>query len=385
MEKIGIMGGTFDPIHNGHLLAAEEVRQRLGLDKIIFVPAGVPPFKASVVSAGAKARYEMCLLATAGNPHFAVSDIEIAREGTSYAVDTVAGLKREYAAGRLFFIVGADVPAGFARWKDFGRILQLVEIVVTTRPGSCLDEWSDEYTGVEITGIDISSTAIREALAAGRPVRYMLPSVVADYIDKNGLYGGRIRLAKEKLALALSEPRFIHSVSVMEEAVSLGRFYKQNDDVVDGLRLAGLLHDCAKNICDEASFEELAEFCGSCGVELDEYFASCPTLAHSVVGALVARAEYGVSEPEVLSAIGCHTFGKRGMSFVDKAVYLADYIEPGRRRSEVRARARALAYENIDRAMIFVLRNEIERNTSRGRAVYDESLRALEYLEGENG
>lgn len=360
--RIGIMGGTFDPIHNGHLLAAEEVREQLNLDKIIFMPAGVSPLKRDDVRAEARFRYEMCLLATAENPHFSVSPIEINREGTSYTVDTLLQLRQIYPceSHEIFFIVGADVPEKFHKWKDMQKILQLCTIVATTRPGhKTLDAVNFPLLQIEITDIAISSTDIRNRLADGKSVRYMLPNSVCEYIAKEGLYFGTFAKIKTRLELELSRPRFLHSLAVVEEAEKIGNFYAQDAATIKKLRLAALLHDCAKD--------------GHVGVK------------HAEAGAIVAKNEYSVADADVLSAIESHTLGKPNMSFIDKAVYLADFIEPTREYEAVRHEARRLAYENLDAAMIYVLRHEIAKNEAKGNAVFAASREALKYMEEKHG
>ena len=389
MKKIGIMGGTFDPIHNGHLLCAEEVRQRLGLDMIIFIPAGSPPLKNPKNTADAMHRYNMCLLACLNNPFFSVSDIEIIRKGPSYTIDTIRQLREEYARNRLFFIAGADASNNFKSWKEFDKITEMCDIAITTRPGyNPSDIPTNKENGnfhfIEISQIDISSTKIRNNLKYGKSVRYLMPDSVVDYIEKENLYAP-LEHIKKKLSFALSEHRYIHSLSVMEEAVKIGQNYNVSEDMLDKLRLAGLLHDCAKSMCDELPYDEIEKICKRNGIELDEFFHKMPTLAHSAAGAAVAMEVYGVDDEQVLHAIKAHTFGSPDIDFVGKALYLADYIEPSRLQTKDRLIARKMTYDNIDAAMIFVLRNTIERNKQRGLKVYPKSIQTLKYLEENNG
>lgn len=382
MHKIGALGGTFDPIHNGHLLAAEEVRQKLGLDKIIFVPSGEAVFKGNSVVSTAAHRFNLCLLATASNPNFAVSDIEIKRSGLSYTVDTISQLRQIYPTSQIFFIIGTDAAEKFHKWKNFDKILRLCNIVVVSRPGSRPNLISTDFLPVEITQVDISSTKIRQKLEMGESVRYLIPDVAIAYISGQNLYVGLLAKLSQELEIELSRPRFLHSLSVMEEAVKLGRCYNADEKTLEKLKLAGLLHDCAKNICEELPFADLVKYCNSTDSAFFDFFQSRPDLVHSFVGATLASEKYGISEPDILSAIGCHTFGKPGMNFIDKAVYLADFIEPTRNKNEARQTARKLAYDDIDAAMIFVLRHTLERNKARGQAIYEASRLTLEYLEG---
>ena len=392
MGRIGIMGGTFDPIHLGHLLVAEEVRQKMLLDKIIFIPAAMSPLKQGH-AAGPRERYDMCLLATADNPNFTVSSLEIEREGISYTVDTIFYFTNSFYADEIFLIVGADVSENFHKWKDFSRICEMCQIVVTTRPkhNFCKDSLSDfkaRFHFVEITQIDISSTDIREKLNTGQSLRYFLTQNVIDYINKKKLYLNKIEQIKKELSVELSRPRYLHSLSVMDEANKLGLHYGCDADVLEKLKFAGLLHDCAKNFCEELDYEKLRTICLREDVDTTSYFDKLThpeSLTHSIVGAALAKEKYAITDLEIISAIKSHTFGKPNMSFIEKVIYLADFIEPLRGDDEVRQKAKELSYKNIDDAMIFVLQTTIEKTTTSGAAIYSESIAALEDLEENYG
>ena len=391
MRKIGIMGGTFDPIHNGHLIAAEEAMRQLGLAQVIFVPAGTPPLKSAAKTASARHRFMMCALATNDNQNFSVSSVEIDREGTSYTVDTIAHFKSTNPSAKLYFIVGADVVNSFNKWRKFDEILQMCEIVVTTRAGntlntSLLEQYGDRIVLITISDIDISSTRIRETLGRGWEPQYLLPQAVLDYIHRRGVYSDNLLgLLSESLRIDLSAERYSHSVSVMREAFELGRQHGQNEAALEKIMLAGLLHDCAKNFCDERSFDEIEKFCRDYGFAIGNFFSDAPWLAHSFVGAVKAEMLYGIDDREVLDAIACHTFGKPNMTMIDKIIYIADFIEPGRAVNEARSHARKLAYEGLDMAMIFILRYTIEKTTARGLPVHQDSISALENLEENYG
>lgn len=191
------MGGTFDPIHMAHLLAAEEARFRFNLDKVVFVPCGVPVHKKPYEVTPAEHRYAMVLLATTGNPHFEVSRIEIERQGPSYAIDTVRAFKRLYGNGvTLFFITGADAVLEILTWRDADKLVELCRFIAVTRPGydlSKLEEvlgerYASAIDVLHIPEMDISSTKIRERVRNGEPIRYMVPDAVYDYIMRHGLY-----------------------------------------------------------------------------------------------------------------------------------------------------------------------------------------------------
>jgi nicotinate-nucleotide adenylyltransferase len=194
-RRIGIMGGTFDPIHNGHLVAASEVADRFALDEVVFVPTGVPWQKSDVAVSPAEDRYLMTVIATASNPRFQVSRVDVDRAGPTYTVDTLRDLRRAYGAdAELFFITGADALEKILSWKDAAQMFTLARFVGVTRPGFVLTDDhlpADTVSLVEVPAMAISSTACRDRVAAGKPVWYLVPDGVVQYIAKRGLYTPR--------------------------------------------------------------------------------------------------------------------------------------------------------------------------------------------------
>lgn len=200
MERIGIIGGTFDPIHLGHLIAAQWAQCELKLDKVIFVPAAIPPHKDNDEVLDPKHRYKMVKLATEGNKVFDLSDIELQREGRSYTVDTLKHFRQTYPKTQLFFIMGLDALLGLDTWKDVDELIGLANFVVTTRPGYIIkphDEIYDRFPWafwskviyLEIPGMEISSSLIRQRLKLGKSIKYLVPQVIESYILKNKIYG----------------------------------------------------------------------------------------------------------------------------------------------------------------------------------------------------
>ena len=194
--KTGILGGSFNPIHIGHLILAEEVREKLGLERVIFVPANLPPHKDDRDLAPGADRYRMIELAIKTNKYFSVSDIEIKRQGNSYTIDTIKEFKKTYPGDTLYFITGSDLLKYLEEWKDLKEIVKMVSFVVATRPGYPLDKIpsylnSSQQAGIstlEIRAVDISAFEIREAIKANRSFRYLVPEAVVDYINNKGLY-----------------------------------------------------------------------------------------------------------------------------------------------------------------------------------------------------
>jgi nicotinate-nucleotide adenylyltransferase len=186
--KIGILGGTFNPIHIGHLILAEEAREKIGLDKIVFVPAYLPPHKDNSDIAKAAARLEMARLATKGNKNFVVSDVEIKRNGRSYTIDTIREFKTKYPHDDLYFIIGSDLLKYLAEWKDLNEIIKMVKFIAATRPGYPLEKLPSYISTVAIRAVDVSGFEIRQAVRENKSFRYLIPEAVYRYIIKKGLY-----------------------------------------------------------------------------------------------------------------------------------------------------------------------------------------------------
>jgi nicotinate-nucleotide adenylyltransferase len=186
--KIGILGGTFNPIHIGHLILAEEVREKIQLDTVIFVPTYLPPHKDTAEVAPAALRYAMVKLAINKNKHLAVSDSEIKRDGRSYTIDTVKEFRRLYPEDELFFITGSDLLNYLEEWKDLPEVISIVKFIVATRPGYPLEKIPSYIKTVAIRAVDISAFEIRRCVKEGKSFRYLLPDAVYDYINKKKLY-----------------------------------------------------------------------------------------------------------------------------------------------------------------------------------------------------
>ena len=193
------MGGTFDPIHYGHLVTAEAARYEYGLDKVIFIPAGQPPHKPNDKRTGPWQRFEMTKLAVASNPFFEESSIEIERPGPSYTVDTVQEIFRLYTGVQIYFITGADAVSEILTWRKVEKLLSICLFIAATRPGYKLDEmWkkigilpqdlNKNIFGMEVPALAISSTDIRQRVREGRPIKYLLPEPVEEYLTSNNIY-----------------------------------------------------------------------------------------------------------------------------------------------------------------------------------------------------
>ncbi len=189
--RIGVMGGTFDPIHHGHLVAASEVASAFALDEVIFVPTGQPWQKSDRDVAPGEHRYLMTVVATASNPRFMVSRVDIDREGPTYTIDTLRDLSAQRPGAQLFFITGADALAQILSWKDSDELFALARFVGVTRPGHVLDDAglpADRVALLEVPAMAISSTDCRLRIGRGEPIWYLVPDGVVQYIGKHRLY-----------------------------------------------------------------------------------------------------------------------------------------------------------------------------------------------------
>ena len=198
-KRIGLMGGTFDPIHYGHLVAAEEARYQFAMEKVIFVPASRPPHKSNRHISTPEQRLAMTKIAVNSNPYFTTSDIEIKRAGLSYTVDTVRAMKQANPDGEIYFITGADAILDIVTWKNAEGLLGECIFVAATRPGFYLEAIEDKLDRlskaalmkiktIEVPALAISSTDIRQRVCEGRPIKYLLPDEVEKFIHQNNLY-----------------------------------------------------------------------------------------------------------------------------------------------------------------------------------------------------
>nr|WP_268806970.1 nicotinate-nucleotide adenylyltransferase [Tetrasphaera jenkinsii] len=191
MRRLGVMGGTFDPIHHGHLVAASEVQSLFELDEVVFVPTGQPWQKADRQVSNAEDRYLMTVVATASNPRFTVSRVDIDRDGPTYTIDTLRDLRTQHPEAELFFITGADALAQILSWKDAEELFELAQFIGVTRPGYVLTEDglpADRVHLQEVPAMAISSTDCRDRVGDGEPVWYLVPDGVVQYINKHQLY-----------------------------------------------------------------------------------------------------------------------------------------------------------------------------------------------------
>lgn len=359
-RRLGIMGGTFDPVHIGHLACAEQAREAYGLDAVVFVPAGVPVFKKARAVTPAQDRLAMCRLSVASNPAFDVSALEIERGGDTYTVDTLRELRAHYPSNvELFFITGADAVVHIVKWRESAAIANLAHLIAVTRPGYALtkermreieEQGSFDVSYLEVTALAISSSDLRSRVAEGRSIRYLTMQGVYDYVRKHGLYreddSGKgdavvdeIRRTHDiedvlsdaffearaaDLAQRLGHGRFEHSQGVAKTAQNLARLYQIDECKA---RLAGLLHDWDKSYDDKGIRERVEEL----GLLVEPFvFENMPQLLHGPTAAAALAREFPALPRDIVQSIERHTAGAVDMSDLDMIVYIADALEPGR-------------------------------------------------------
>jgi nicotinate-nucleotide adenylyltransferase len=197
--RLGILGGTFNPPHLGHLVCGQEAHFHLRLDRVMLIPTAIPPHKPMEEEPGAAHRLELCRLAVQGDERFEVSDLEVRRTGPSYTVDTLEELTSRAPDSDLYLILGGDIAAGLRSWREPERVLSLATLAVADRAGTSRAAVEDALDGLgrgegakffRMPTIEVSSTAIRERVRAGQPIKYIVPDAVVDYIREHGLYGG---------------------------------------------------------------------------------------------------------------------------------------------------------------------------------------------------
>ena len=389
MEKIGIYGGTFNPLHTGHLHGAKQAIEALGLDKLILIPDRIAPHKEMPAgSPSPEQRLEMLRIAVQKEPKMEVSDLELKREGKSYTYLTVEQLHREYPDARLYLLMGTDMFTTFDEWMEPERITAYAALAVMYRGDKGEAEAVEaqkarmEDKGVEVAlvkndAIAISSTQMRRLLAfqcAGP----FLPEGVEAYIRQQGLYDSTADWKNlpmdelEAVVIRLLNPnRVAHVLGCRDTAAEMAKRWGVSE--VDAAR-AGLLHDITKAIDGPLQLT----LCGEYGTILSEFGQRHPKTLHALTGSLVADRIFGENEA-VVSAICHHTTGKADMTTLEKIIYVADYMEPCRNFDGVEE-LRRLAYSDLDGALRLGLEMTIENLISRKLEISPESREALDWL-----
>lgn len=390
--KIGIYGGTFNPPHLGHMAAAKAAVAALKLDKLLLIPAAIPPHKALPSDTPAP-EHRLAMVekwADGMGAGAEVSALELEREGKSYTSDTLRAIRQTYPDAELWLLMGTDMFLTLHLWHEPEVILSLAGICAfgrTEQDGEALfapqrehlqKDFDAKITTITLPGlVDISSTRLREQLENGGGGQYLLPSVYG-YILMHRLYGTKADLKNLDLnqlrACSYSmmrAKRIPHVMGVEEEAVKLAQRWGADPELA---RRAGILHDCTKYY----ELPEQLDICEEYGVRLDTLEQKAVKLLHSKTGACIARGVFGQPDA-VYDAIFWHTTGKADMTTLEKVLYIADYMEPNRDFDGVE-RLRHLAYTDLDKAMLLGVEMTIQEMQQRQVPIHTNTLQARDWL-----
>lgn len=387
-ERVGILGGTFDPIHQGHVQMALSVLNAVRLDRMLIMPSGNPPYKACATLP--EDRWKMVVTACARDPRLIPSRLELDRSGNIYTIDTLLMLRQDHPKWELFYVIGADAVMKLKNWHRIQEIFPLVTFLVCPRENYADPAaFTEEISRLRIMGasliivhmdpVNISSTAVRTALSRGDSTP-LLDGSVREFCGAKGLYGMPRRIDEAdqwigKLFSALTPKRFAHSLSVANTARQLARIHG-----VDQLQAeeAGLLHDCAKCM----PLKEMRSIAIEHSLTDDPTVLESSALLHSLTGAWVARNEYGMADPEVLEAIAYHNTGCTGMSRLSMCVCLADFIEPYRESFPLLEQVRMLSVLSLERALLLSLEGTADFVRSRGKYLHPRTQDTISWLKG---
>jgi nicotinate-nucleotide adenylyltransferase len=390
--RLAILGGSFNPVHLGHLFIADAVLNSLNYDRVVLVPAYRSPFKlaAKDMESTSQDRLEMLAASIAGDPRLTVDDCEIRREGVSYTVDTVQDIIRRYAPdGKPGLIIGDDLTVDFLKWHNSDEILRLADIIVTRRihPQGVTDNapCSFPHTPVANEIMDISSQMVRQRISEGGTWRYLVPAAARSIIEDRRLYGYSdvsqeiplqtiVRL-EQAVREELSHERFLHSRHTAILSYDLCRRFGL--DPRQGY-LAGIAHDLGKYLKDD----ELLALAASDGRPISKLEKKKPSLLHGRATAVLLRKRFTIKNPDILEAVAMHTEGGEHMCPLAKIVYIADKVEFSRDKIDPDLRAMCYTEEKLDDIFMAVLNQTVSWLRSHKIDLSMETLQLLENLQG---
>lgn len=350
MQRIGVLGGMMDPIHWGHIRAAQAAL-REGLDRVLLAPCLTPAHRPQPI-ASAQDRLAMCALAAQADPRLEASDIEL-RDGVCYAVDTVRLLLERYPGARITWVLGADKLSGLPHWHQAEELFALCDFYVCPRPGydTALSVPGLRLRVMDMPPLEASSGDALDRLHALDDAADLLPAEVARYIALHGLYQpDYVPVLRQ---YGMGDKRLAHTLGVRDTAVELACLHGAS---MQAAALAAMLHDLAKPL----PLERMQALASQYALPLPQEILADGNLLHGPLAAAMAERELGVTDPRVLSAIACHTTGKSGMSTLDKVLFLADAIEPGRADYPGLQEMRRLARSDLTAAVLLSMRRTRE-------------------------
>lgn len=392
MRRIGIFGGSFNPPHLGHLLAAHEMQKILNLDKVILIPAGIPPHKQLAEdSPNNEMRLALTKTIIENEPGLEVSDIELIRDGASYTADTLLELHKIYPDDELYLLMGTDMFLSFHTWSRPELISSLAYICLALREtptkkvlaeiekqaNYIRENYNSRVIRIFNDYLEMSSTLIRRMISFQCAETYLKPKEY-DLIIQNQLYSCGINLKNlsfdELCIRSLSlhkENRRPHVIGCSETARALAKLWGADPVLAER---AGILHDITKALDKSAHLA----LCKKYGIQLRPFEVENEKLLHSKSGAAVALNVFGECQ-EIADAIYWHTTGKANMTLLEKIIYLADYMEPNRNFEGVEV-LRKYAWSDIDRAMLLAFEMSVDILESKGKVVDDNSREARDFM-----
>lgn len=368
--RIGIYGGTFNPIHNTHIEIAKTAVKQYQLDKLYFLVAGTPPHKDTAESISDSCRLEMVSIAIESEKIFSIDDRELYRAGKSYSYITMEELKAEHPEDELFFVMGSDSLLNFKNWVKPEIISKSATILVAPRLGDdieeinhTIDQYREIFDGdfllIDYKANSVASSVVRRDFYKDLSVREGLNSKVIDYIVNHNLYSpysynySDILKLSEEMKKELKPNRYTHTLGVATTAYSLALKWNYPEYTA---MVAGMLHDCAKCISDEKRIS----VCEKNNIPISDIEYKYPHLLHGKVGAYYCKSKYEVYDEQIAHAITVHTTGCPNMNLLDKIIFVADYIEPGRDKQPRLDILRSTAYSNLDRCVYMILEDSVE-------------------------
>ena len=385
-QRIGILGGTFDPVHCGHLQIARFAAASARLDRVLLLPSGTPVYKQC--AAAPEDRWKMLVTACRGDDSLIPCRLEIDREGPTFTADTLPAIRKMYPDAKLFWIMGGDALLRVRHWRRAAEVLEKCKLLVCCRPceadAAALETEAEMIRGIgghvkilPMEAIPYSSGTIRAAFSECRDPEG-LDLCVREFIECKGLYGVPARIPESaewlnRLFAALKPHRFAHSLAVAVAARDMAARF--GEDPLKAEK-AGLLHDCAKNI----PLPDMQRIARENKLDVDREFLASASLLHSVVGAWMAEHQYGMEDPEILEAIAYHNTGHAGMSRLAMCVCLSDSIEPTRASYPLLEEIRAVAETSLEKALLLSLESTAGFVASKGAFLHPRTEDTINWL-----
>lgn len=382
MSQTVLYGGTFNPIHRGHLDICLRAREAVDAQRVLLMPAAQPPHKFAGWLAPDRDRLAMCALAGQDHGFLQVSDYEIRRGGRSYTVDTLRHLVEEAPEEKYWLLIGTDMFLTFTQWREWEEIGKMASLLVASREEGDRETLLGQQKELERRGVrslllenppmPMSSTEIRRELReTGRTDRVAPP--VLDYIRERGLYLHHpedLPYLREYIRPLMTEYRYRHSLGVEKQAAHMAQRYGAD---VQKASLAGILHDVCKDMPKGALLQNILESGIINGID----FAASPQLIHSYAGALYLQSHMDIHDPEVIDAVRYHTTARAGMSLLETIIYLADLTSEDREYGDV-GEMRRLCEEDLRGAMIHALAHTVRELTGKNKPICPDTRGACE-------